>query len=159
MLLDPRTQRALSIARELLSDPHGPLVADVAARSGLSLFRLIRLFRALHGDTPKQYRIGAQLALAKRLLVLDDSSVTTICMDVGFSSLGSFSTLFTQRVGEPPSHYRRRLRPLVQVPRSWSAVCPTAVWPAALAPGCFSLMAHLPKDTRWHSATAPSDPC
>ena len=55
-------------------------------------------------------------------------------MEVGFSSLGSFSTLFAQRVGETPSAYRRRVRPLVQVTRGVSH----------LAPGCLSLMGALP---------------
>jgi AraC-like DNA-binding protein len=53
-------------------------------------------------------------------------------MEVGFSSLGSFSDLFTRRVGIAPSAYRRRFRTLVPV---------TAGVPAALTPGCLSLMA------------------
>jgi hypothetical protein len=61
--------------------------------------------------------------------------VTDVCMEVGFSSLGSFSTLFTQRVGEAPSAYRRRVRAMVQVP---------GTVPAALIPGCLSLMGRLP---------------
>jgi AraC-like DNA-binding protein len=54
-------------------------------------------------------------------------------MEVGFSSLGSFSDLFTRRVGETPSAYQRRMRPLVTVP---------GVVPRELMPGCLSLMAH-----------------
>jgi hypothetical protein len=56
-------------------------------------------------------------------------------MEVGFSSLGSFSALFARRVGEPPSSYRRRLSVQVQVPVDLVRV---------LTPGCFSLMGLLP---------------
>lgn len=135
MQLDPRTLQALLLARRLLDDPCGPSVRDIATRTGLSVYRLIRLFPVLVGETPKQYRIDARLALAKRFLLLDDASVTEACMLVGFSSLGSFSSLFSQRVGEAPSRYRERLRPLIQVPRSW---------PPELVPGCFSLLSRLP---------------
>jgi AraC-like DNA-binding protein len=61
-------------------------------------------------------------------------SVTDVCMEVGFSSLGSFSALFSRRVGEAPSAYRRRVRAMVQVP---------GTLPADLTPGCLSLMGRL----------------
>ena len=61
--------------------------------------------------------------------------MTDVCMDVGFSSLGSFSALFTRRIGEAPSAYQRRVRAMVQVPGSI---------PADLTPGCLTLMGHLP---------------
>jgi hypothetical protein len=63
-------------------------------------------------------------------------SVTDVCMEVGFSSLGSFSALFTRRVGEAPSAYRRRFRAMCQVPGPLRA--------ADLTPGCLTLMARLP---------------
>ena len=56
-------------------------------------------------------------------------------MDVGFSSLGSFSVLFTERVGETPSAYRRRMRPMVVVP---------GTVPEVLLPGRPTLMGRLP---------------
>jgi len=61
--------------------------------------------------------------------------VTDVCMEVGFSSLGSFSSLFARRLGEAPSAYQRRVRTSVQVPGGL---------PAVLAPGCLSLMSRLP---------------
>ena len=66
---------------------------------------------------------------------MGEHSVTDVCMEVGFSSLGSFSTLFTRRLGEAPSAYQRRVRTSVQVPGGL---------PAVLAPGCLSLMSRLP---------------
>jgi hypothetical protein len=76
-----------------------------------------------------------RLDMAKRLLAKGQHSVTEVCMEVGFASLGSFSDLFTRRIGETPSAYRRRVRAMVQVP---------GVLPADLIPGCLTLMARLP---------------
>jgi AraC-like DNA-binding protein len=101
----------------------------------MSPFHFIRQFEAVFGVTPHQFRIQARLDLAKRLLALSDYSVTDVCMEVGFSSLGSFSTLFTDRVGEAPSAYRRRVRAMVQVP---------GTVPVVLIPGCLALMGRLP---------------
>jgi AraC-like DNA-binding protein len=80
------------------------------ARWGTRHFTFIRQFEALFGVTPHQYRIQARLDLAKQLLASGQYSVTDVCMEIGFSSLGSFITLFAQRVGEAPSAYRRRIR-------------------------------------------------
>ena len=67
-------------------------------------------------------------------------SVTEVCMEVGFSSLGSFSALFTRWTGMPPSRYRS----LVQVPARIAA---------PIVPGCLGMLAALPRNFR--EATAP----
>jgi Helix-turn-helix domain len=95
-------------------------------------------FEAVFGLTPHQSRIHARLDAARQLLATGRYSVTEVCMDVGFSSLGGFSALFTRRVGETPSAYRRRTRATVQVAGSVAGP-PT--------PGCLSLMAFLPPRT------------
>jgi AraC-like DNA-binding protein len=100
----------------------------LAQEAGLSTFQFIRRFHAMFGETPHQMRVRARLEAAKRLLVLDGESVTEACMAVGFASVGSFSHMFTQRYGEPPSAYRRRL---LAIP-GWS--------PVFLVPHCVSLM-------------------
>ena len=110
-------------------------IADLAREAHISPFHFIRQFEALFGVTPHQYRIHSRLDLAKRLLASGELSVTDVCMEVGFSSLGSFSTLFAARVGESPSAYRRRVRPLILVPERRRE----------LMPGCLSLMAWLPR--------------
>jgi AraC-like DNA-binding protein len=100
-------------ARDLLCDPAGfelPINA-VAKAAALSEFHFTRQFAALFGETPHQYRTRARLQHAKRLLLAERGSVTDVCCQVGFSSLGSFSALFARRFGEPPSSYRRRLLP------------------------------------------------
>lgn len=137
MLLRHEGFRRLCRARDLLREPreHSPSIADLAGEVGISPFHFIRQFEAVFGVTPHQFRIQARLDTAKHLLALGQHSVTDVCMEVGFSSLGSFSTLFTQRIGEPPSTYRRRVRAMVQVP---------GTLPSALTPGCLLLMSRLP---------------
>ena len=116
--------------------PEDPVsIEDVAREVGISPFHFIRQFEAVFGLTPHQFRIQSRLDRARRLLAMGGHSVTDVCMEVGFSSLGSFSDLFTRRVGATPSAYQRRLRAMVQVP---------GTLPRALIPGCFSLMACLP---------------
>ena len=118
-------------------------IADVARAVRVSQFHFIRQFEAVFGLTPHQYRIHARLDAAKHLLAKGQHSVTDVCMNVGFSSLGSFSALFTRRVGESPSSYQRRVRATVHVP---------ATFPAVLTPGCLSLMAHLPLRSNFREA-------
>jgi AraC-like DNA-binding protein len=112
-------------------------IEDVAREAAISPYHFIRQFEAVFGVTPHQYRIRQRLELAKQLLAAGRHSVTDACMAVGFSSLGSFSALFAQRIGVPPSAYRRRLRAMVQVP---------GTLPWELVPGCLSLMGRLPRD-------------
>jgi AraC-like DNA-binding protein len=137
MLLRHEGFRRLCLARDLLREQHEPSlsIAEVAREVQISPFHFIRQFEAVFGVTPHQFRIQARLDIAKHLLTIGDYSVTDVCMEVGFSSLGSFSTLFTRRVGEPPSVYRRRVRAMVQVPGRL---------PAELTPGCLTLMCRLP---------------
>ena len=132
-MLDRDSFARLCRARDLLREVHDrPLTIDEVARAAaMSPFHFIRQFTALFGDTPHQFRIRARLERARHLLAVDDRSVTRVCMDVGCSSLGSFSDLFTRRVGMPPSAYQRRARTMVTVP---------GTVPTALFPGCLSLM-------------------
>jgi AraC-like DNA-binding protein len=137
MLLRHEGLRRLCRARDLLREPRepSPSIADLAREVQISPFHFIRQFEAVFGLTPRQFRIQTRLDAAKRLLAMGHHSVTDVCMEVGFSSLGSFSFLFSERIGEAPSAYRRRFRAMVQVP---------GTVPAALTPGCLSLMGRLP---------------
>ena len=137
MLLRHEGFRRLCRARDLLRELRepSPSIADLAREVQVSPFHFIRQFEAVFGVTPHQYRIQSRLDAAKQLLAMGHHSVTDVCMEVGFSSLGSFSTLFTQRIGEAPSAYRRRVRAMVQVP---------GTVPADLTPGCLALMGRLP---------------
>jgi len=91
---------------------------DLAALARIALVsegHLIRLFRTTFGETPHRYLQRRRVERAMYLLRATDRSVTDICLDVGFSSLGTFSRTFTRVVGEPPTAYRHR-GPLADVP-------------------------------------------
>ena len=121
-------------ARDLLREVHDQPVSIryVAREAAMSPFHFIRQFTAVFGETPHQFRTRARVDRARKLLALSDYSVTDVCMEIGFSSLGSFSALFAERFGEPPSRYRRRLRSVMSAP---------GIFPPQLQPGCLSLMA------------------
>ena len=137
MLLRHEVFRRLVRARDLLHEVHDrPLTIDAVAREvEISPFHFIRLFESVFGLTPHQFRIQSRLDRARQLLAKGQHSVTEVCMEVGFSSVGSFSDLFTRRVGATPSAYRRRMRSMAQVP---------GTIPRDLIPGCLSLMCQLP---------------
>ncbi len=137
MLVRPEAFRRLCEARDALTEDSevAPSIETVARSAGFSPFHFIRQFDALFGITPHQLRIRARLDRARRLFAMGGLSVTDVCMEIGFSSLGSFSDLFNRRVGESPSSFRHRARSMVQVP---------GTLPRELFPGCLTLMARLP---------------
>ena len=137
MLLRPDAFSRLCRARDLLVEirEHPLSIKDVAREVRISPFHFIRQFEALFGLTPHQFRMQSRLDQAKHLLAKGQLSVTEVGMEVGLSSLGSFSDLFARRVGATPSDYQRRARVLVQIPGSFQRV---------LYPGCLSLLGCLP---------------
>jgi AraC-like DNA-binding protein len=104
-------------ARDLLADVRSANVSigDAAREANLSSFHFIRRFETVFGETPHQFRTRERLTAAKRLLA-SGHSVTDVCLDVGFSSLGSFSALFARKVGISPAAYQRSLRCSVYIP-------------------------------------------
>ncbi|GII85220.1 transcriptional regulator [Sphaerisporangium siamense] len=86
-----------------------PLDIPALARTALmSPGHFSRSFRAAFGETPYSYLMTRRVERAKALLRRGDLSVTEVCFAVGCSSLGSFSSRFTELVGETPSAYRAR---------------------------------------------------
>jgi transcriptional regulator GlxA family with amidase domain len=83
-------------------------VAALARIAHLSPDHFIRTFRATFGETPHRYLQRRRLERAMYLLRATRRSVTAICLDVGFGSLGTFSRTFSVVVGESPSAYRLR---------------------------------------------------
>jgi len=81
-------------------------LSDVAAAACLSPFHLLRVFQAVFGQTPHQYLNGCRLDRAKFLLEKTRIPVTAICLECGFTSLGSFSTLFSKRCEMSPRAWR-----------------------------------------------------
>ncbi|WP_187284972.1 helix-turn-helix transcriptional regulator [Streptomyces sp. OR43] len=86
-----------------------PLDVEALARGvHMSAGHLSREFRRAYGEPPYGYLMTRRIERAMALLRRGDLSVTEICFEVGCSSLGTFSTRFTELVGVPPSVYRRQ---------------------------------------------------
>jgi AraC-like DNA-binding protein len=119
--------RRLLRARDAMDRAYAePLdVRAVAAVAHVSEAHFIRSFRAVFGETPHRYLQRRRVERSMFLLRETACSVTEICFQVGFTSLGTFSRTFREIVGETPSDYRERHGPMV-------------------APNCFQLVATRP---------------
>lgn len=97
-------------ARDLMDREYAkPLDVPTLARAALmSPGHFARQFRAAYGETPYTYLMTRRIERAKALLRQGDLTVTEVCIAVGCTSLGSFSSRFTELVGETPSAYRAR---------------------------------------------------
>lgn len=83
-------------------------VEELARGVHMSAGHLSRRFREEFGESPYSYLMTRRIERAMAMLRLTDRTVTDICMEVGFSSLGTFSTRFKELVGVSPSRYRER---------------------------------------------------
>jgi AraC-like DNA-binding protein len=83
-------------------------ISALARSASVSASYFGRSFKAAFGETPHQYLMSRRMERAKALLRAGELSVTEICLAVGFTSLGSFSTQFRRVVGDSPSVYRER---------------------------------------------------
>jgi AraC-like DNA-binding protein len=119
--------RRLLRARDLMDRAYAePLdVRSIAAAAYLSEAHFTRSFRAAFGETPHRYLQRRRVERAMFLLRDTERSVTDICFDVGFTSLGTFSRTFRDIVGESPTDYRVGHGPM-------------------LAPTCFQMAAMRP---------------
>ena len=104
------TNRRLLRARDAMDRAYAqPLDIPALARIAcVSEAHFIRIFRATFGETPHRYLQRRRVERSMFLLRETDHSVTNICFDVGFSSLGTFSRTFREIVGETPTAYRAR---------------------------------------------------
>ena len=103
------TNRRMLRARDEMDRRYAePLdVPTLAAIAHLSPSQFGRVFTSVFGETPHRYLQRRRVERAMTLLRRGDLSVTEVCFEVGFTSLGTFSTRFTELVGVPPSVYRR----------------------------------------------------
>jgi transcriptional regulator GlxA family with amidase domain len=124
---------ALRQARDAMDRDYAePLDVAVLARGALmSTGHFARLFRRAFGETPHSYLMTRRIERAKALLRRGDLTVTEVCFAVGCSSLGSFSSRFTEIVGETPSAYRARDH-----------------GPAAVLPSCYAKIVSRPARQR-----------
>ena len=112
-------------------------VRAVAAVAHISEAHFSRSFRAVFGETPHRYLQRRRVERSMFLLRETDRSVTDICLDVGFTSLGTFSRMFREIVGETPSGYRVGHGPIV-------------------APHCVQLAAMRPREAAGETAQSSS---
>ena len=111
------SNRRMLRARDAMDRAY-PEALDIAALARIthvSEAHFIRTFRATFGETPHRYLQRRRVERAMFLLRGTGRSVTEICFEVGFTSLGTFSRTFRDIVGEPPSVYRKR-GPVAAVP-------------------------------------------
>jgi AraC-like DNA-binding protein len=123
-VIEDRNRRMLR-ARDTMDRAFAqPLDIPALARvAHVSAAHFSRQFRATFGETPHRYLQRRRVERAMELLRETDSSVTEICFDVGFSSLGTFSRTFRAIVGESPSSYRARFAgegAALRVPACWA---------------------------------------
>ena len=130
-LPDLETLERLGRARTFIDHCYDhPLNLDqISAKACFSRYHFLRLFRQAFKKTPHQYLIERRIEKAKELLKADDLRVTDVCFEVGFQSLGSFSSLFHKWVGHAPGTYRERARGRELAKRQ--------------VPGCFLMMYRL----------------
>src|SRR3954467_9019628 len=105
--------RRLLRARDAMDRTYAePLDIPTLARiAHVSEAHFIRTFRATFGEPPHRYLQRRRVERAMFLLRATETSVTDICFDVGFGSLGTFSRTFTEIVGESPTAFRQRGHP------------------------------------------------
>lgn len=116
-ILSGEVFRRLLVARDRIEDSYGDaLTLDELARSaGLSSFHFLREFSRAFGATPREYLVRVRLERACERLERG-ASVTGTCFEVGYESLGSFSALFSRRLGRSPQAYQREVRRIIQAP-------------------------------------------
>jgi AraC-like DNA-binding protein len=111
--------RAKDLADARYAEPLG--VEAMAAAAGLSRAHFSREFRRAFGESPHSYLLTRRLERAAALLRNTDRSVAEVCLDVGLTSVGSFTTSFKRNFGKTPTEYR-------------ASFPPASAW--AVVPGC-----------------------
>ena len=141
--------RRLLRARDAMDRAYAePLdVRSVAAVAHISEAHFSRCFRQVFGETPHRYLQRRRVERSMFLLRETDRSVTDICFDVGFSSLGTFSRTFREIVGETPSDYRAANGPVL---------APNCIWMAGTRPRAASRVAM--RSSSFGEADAPAAP-
>jgi AraC-like DNA-binding protein len=102
--------RRLHLARDYIhANLNRPLnLEEIAGVAHLSPYHFLRTYKQIFGQTPHKYLTQQRLERARFLLSQTRQSITDICFEIGFESLGSFSTLFQRRVGLSPRRYRQQ---------------------------------------------------
>lgn len=129
-LVNDDTFRRLCRARDLIAEQYqSQIFLEAAAREAcLSPFHFHRLFRSTFGETPHDFLTRRRMDRARHLLASGEMTVTEVCLEVGYSSLGSFSSKFQSLAGVPPTQYQREVRRVFGFQRPWKIM---------LVPACY----------------------
>jgi AraC-like DNA-binding protein len=124
--------KRLCRAKEFIDDQFSEQINlnQIAKEACISPYHFLRVFHKVYNKTPHRYLTEKRIDKAKELLRNDSMSVTEVCFDVGFESLGSFSALFNKRVGLSPVLYRAETLRKILI---------SINFPEKLVPGCFLL--------------------
>ena len=104
-------------------------LSNVARQSNMSPYHFLRTFKKVYGETPNEFLIRLRIEKAKKMLITENLSVSEVCEQVGYISLGSFSSLFFKQVGMSPTLYRRKL---------WSLSSQPLHFPSQAIPACYA---------------------
>jgi AraC-like DNA-binding protein len=102
--------RRLYLSKEFIDDCYSePIDLDIIARKAyFSPYHFLRQFKKVYNVTPHRYLTEKRIDKAKELLKKTGSTVTEVCFEVGFQSLGSFSSLFNKYVGLSPTEFQKQ---------------------------------------------------
>src|ERR1041385_2293147 len=82
---------------------------EIAEEASFSRFHFIRLFRQAYGDTPHQYLVSLRMLEAEKLMANPDLKIQDICLEIGFESVGTFTTQFTKVYGKTPKTRQKEI--------------------------------------------------
>ncbi len=123
--------KRLNAGRDYITDNYQtPLsLSGIAKHSNMSPYHFLRVFKDTYGETPNEFLIRLRVEKAKKMLIMENLSVSEICEKVGYISLGSFSSLFLKQVGMAPTLYRRKL---------WALSTEQYRFPSQAIPACYA---------------------
>lgn len=123
--------KKINVGREYIAKHfQKPLsLSGIAKSSYMSPYHFLRVFKDTYGETPNEFLIRLRVEQAKKMLITENFSVSEICEKVGYTSLGSFSSLFLKQVGTAPTLYRRKL---------WMLSAEAYRFPAQAIPACYA---------------------
>ena len=124
-------RKKLTAGRDYIADNFvQPFCLTTAAKNAhMSPYHFLRVFKKNFGQTPNGFLIDLRMQNAKRMLITENMSISEVCEQVGYASLGSFSSLFMREVGMAPSDYRRKL---------WAMSAQPFHFPRQAIPACYA---------------------
>lgn len=141
MPIAPDVYRKIVMAKLYMdSNFHEPIDLERISREAcISRFHFHRLFTRIYRRTPHQYLTGKRVEQARQWLADKDLTITEICNNVGFESIGSFSVLFKKEIGFAPQYYRNM---------AWLKKQKAQQQPRTCIPHCFIETYQLSPDTK-----------